>query len=167
MVGVLVTPHIPTEAYTRRIFAWRVIASTRLLVHEHTEWSVDSAQRDVRTSDCPLRSPGHSVVACRSEARCRNVAASSFRPRPIASGNVLTNLIVSWDIARSRRFYVDVVVTKSSSTRVTVVALANGWIVINEGGPLTEDKPTVTLTAPDPDTTTSVLNICVANIHEI
>jgi catechol 2,3-dioxygenase-like lactoylglutathione lyase family enzyme len=47
------------------------------------------------------------------------------------------------------------------------VALANGWIVINTGGGPTDDKPTVTLTVPDPDTVSSFLNIRVANIQEV
>ena len=47
------------------------------------------------------------------------------------------------------------------------VALANAWIVINVGGGPTDDKPAVTLTAPDPNTTSSFLNIRVANIQEV
>jgi catechol 2,3-dioxygenase-like lactoylglutathione lyase family enzyme len=84
------------------------------------------------------------------------------------TGILLTHFIVSADIARSRRFYADVlggeVVIDGDPT---IVSLANGWIVINVGGPPTEDKPTVTLTAPDPNATSSFLNIRVANIQEI
>jgi catechol 2,3-dioxygenase-like lactoylglutathione lyase family enzyme len=84
------------------------------------------------------------------------------------TGILLTNFIVSEDIARSRRFYVDVLGGEVVlDGEPTIVALANGWIIINEGGPPTEDKPTVTLTVPDPDTTTSFLNIRVANIQDI
>jgi catechol 2,3-dioxygenase-like lactoylglutathione lyase family enzyme len=84
------------------------------------------------------------------------------------TGILLTNLIVSRDISRSRRFYVDVLGGEVVlDGEPTIVALANGWIIINLGGPPTEDKPTVTLTAPDSDTTTSFLNIRVADIHEI
>ncbi len=75
---------------------------------------------------------------------------------------------MSEDIARSRDFYANVlggeVVLDSGPT---IVALANGWIVINTGGPPTDDKPTVTLTAPDPNTISSFLNIRVANIQEV
>jgi catechol 2,3-dioxygenase-like lactoylglutathione lyase family enzyme len=50
----------------------------------------------------------------------------------------------------------------------TIVALANGWVIINVGGGPTEDKPTVTLeTPPDPDRTSSFLNIRVADIQAI
>jgi catechol 2,3-dioxygenase-like lactoylglutathione lyase family enzyme len=84
------------------------------------------------------------------------------------TGILLTHFIVSEDIARSRDVYANVlggeVVLDSGPT---IVALANGWIIINTGGPPTDDKPTVTLTAPDPDTTSSFLNIRVANIQEV
>jgi hypothetical protein len=50
----------------------------------------------------------------------------------------------------------------------TIIALANGWIVINAGGPPTDDKPTVTLEPPgDPDRVSSFLNIRVADIHAV
>jgi hypothetical protein len=38
---------------------------------------------------------------------------------------------------------------------------------MNTGGGPTVDKPTVTLTAPDPNTISSFLNIRVANIQEV
>ena len=48
------------------------------------------------------------------------------------------------------------------------VALANSWIIINVGGGPTDDKPTVTLeTPPDPDRTSSFLNIRVADIQAV
>jgi hypothetical protein len=50
----------------------------------------------------------------------------------------------------------------------SVVALANGWIIINVGGGPTDDKPTVTLEAPqDPDRVSSFLNIRVADIRQV
>jgi hypothetical protein len=49
-----------------------------------------------------------------------------------------------------------------------IVALANSWIIINIGGPPTDDKPTVTLESPaDPDRVSSFLNIRVADIHAV
>jgi catechol 2,3-dioxygenase-like lactoylglutathione lyase family enzyme len=84
-------------------------------------------------------------------------------------GIVLTHFIVSDDVGRSRRFYTDVlggeVVLEGEPT---IVALANGWIIINVGGGPTEDKPTVTLETPrDPDRVSSFLNIRVADIEAI
>jgi hypothetical protein len=50
----------------------------------------------------------------------------------------------------------------------TVVALANGWVIINVGGGPTADKPTVVLETPtDPNRTSSFLNIRVADIHAL
>jgi catechol 2,3-dioxygenase-like lactoylglutathione lyase family enzyme len=83
------------------------------------------------------------------------------------TGIVLTHFIVSEDVARSRDFYADVLGGEVVMEEPAIVALANSWIIINTGGGPTEDKPTVTLTAPDPDTTSSFLNIRVANIQEV
>jgi hypothetical protein len=73
-------------------------------------------------------------------------------PAP-ANGIVLTHFIVASDVGRSRRFYADVLggeVLRDGEP--SIVALANSWIVINAGGPPTDDKPTVTLEPPrDPD----------------
>ena len=87
-------------------------------------------------------------------------------PAP-AEGIVLTHFIVASDVGRSRRFYADVLggeVLRDGEP--SIVALANSWIIINAGGPPTDDKPTVTLEPPrDPDHVSSFLNIRVADIH--
>jgi catechol 2,3-dioxygenase-like lactoylglutathione lyase family enzyme len=89
-------------------------------------------------------------------------------PAP-TEGFVLTHFIVAEDIERSRRFYSEVlggeVVMEGEPS---IVALANGWVIINRGGGPTEDKPTVTLEPPrDPDRVSSFLNIRVADIAAI
>ena len=56
-------------------------------------------------------------------------------PAP-AEGIVLTHFIVASDVARTRRFYADVLggeVLREGEP--SIVALANSWIVINVGGP--------------------------------
>jgi len=84
------------------------------------------------------------------------------------TGILLTHFIVSEDIARSRDFYAGVLGGEIvSASEPTIVQLANSWIIINTGGGPTDDKPTVTLTAPDPDTTSGFLNIRVADIQEV
>ena len=84
-------------------------------------------------------------------------------------GILLTHFIVSQDVERSRRFYTDVLGGETVLTgEPTVVALANGWVIINVGGGPTEDKPTVVLeTPPDPNRTSSFLNLRVADIHAL
>ena len=84
-------------------------------------------------------------------------------------GIVLTHFIVSGDVERSRRFYTDVLGGETVlGGEPSIVALANGWIIINVGGGPTDDKPTVTLeTPPDPDRTSSFLNIRMADIQAV
>jgi len=84
-------------------------------------------------------------------------------------GILLTHFIVSGDVERARRFYSEVlggeVVLEGEPT---IVALANGWVIINVGGGPTDDKPTVTLeTPPDLDRVSAFLNIRVADIQAV
>ena len=82
------------------------------------------------------------------------------------TGFVLTHFVVSADVERSRRFYTDVLGGETvREGEPTIVALANGWVIINVGGGPTDDKPTVTLTTPaDPNRTSAFMNIRVADI---
>jgi catechol 2,3-dioxygenase-like lactoylglutathione lyase family enzyme len=84
-------------------------------------------------------------------------------------GIVLTHFIVSRDVARSRRFYTDVLGGETvRAGESSIVQLANSWIIINVGGGPTDDKPTVTLeTPPDPDRVSSFLNVRVADIQAV
>jgi catechol 2,3-dioxygenase-like lactoylglutathione lyase family enzyme len=86
-------------------------------------------------------------------------------PAP-AEGIVLTHFIVSSDVERSRRFYIDVLGGELVlDGEPSIVALANGWVIINLGGGPTDDKPTVTLEAPrDLNRVSSFLNIRVADL---
>jgi catechol 2,3-dioxygenase-like lactoylglutathione lyase family enzyme len=82
---------------------------------------------------------------------------------------LLTHFIVSDDVERSRRFYTDVLGGETiMAGELSIVALANGWIIIGAGSGPAEDKPTVTLDIPpNPDRTSSFLNIRVADIQAI
>jgi catechol 2,3-dioxygenase-like lactoylglutathione lyase family enzyme len=84
-------------------------------------------------------------------------------------GILLTHFIVTDDVERSTRFYTEVLGGEAvMEGEPSIVALANGWIIINVGGGPTEDKPTVTLeTPPDPNRTSSFLNIRVADIDAV
>jgi catechol 2,3-dioxygenase-like lactoylglutathione lyase family enzyme len=81
-------------------------------------------------------------------------------------GIALTNFIVSADVARSRRFYTEVLGGEAVlEGELSIVALANSWVTIGAAGGPTEDKPSVTLQPPsDPDRVSSFLNIRVADI---
>src|SRR2546423_15659789 len=91
------------------------------------------------------------------------------KPPAPTEGIVLTHFIVADDVERSRRFYTDVLGGETvREGEPSIVALANSWVIINVGGGPTEDKPTVTLeTPPDPDRTSSFLNVRVADIQTV
>jgi len=84
-------------------------------------------------------------------------------------GIALTHFIVSDDVDRSRRFYTEVLGGELVlEGEPSIVAFANGWVIINVGGGPTDDKPAVTLEAPrDPNRVSSFLNIRVADIDAI
>jgi lactoylglutathione lyase len=84
-------------------------------------------------------------------------------------GFVLTHFLVVADQDRSRDFYQrlfdgQVVVERDP----VIIKVANSWLILNEGGGPTDDKPTVTLTTPpDPDRTSAFLNVRVADIDRV
>lgn len=84
-------------------------------------------------------------------------------------GIILTHFLVSDNPERARDFYVnilggEVVMEKNP----VVVQLANSWLIINEGGGPTDDKPNVVLeTTKDPNRVSGFMNIRVANIQAI
>ncbi|HEX3750716.1 MAG TPA: VOC family protein [Streptosporangiaceae bacterium] len=89
--------------------------------------------------------------------------------QPPAYEIALTHFIVAADVERSRRFYTEVLGgTTIRAGEPSYVALANSWIIINTGGGPTDDKPAVILeTPPDPDRTSSFLNIRVSDIQAV
>ena len=93
--------------------------------------------------------------------------ASDF-PAP-SEGFVLTHFLVVSDQDRSRDFYASILGGKVLMERSPVIMkVANSWLILNEGGGPTDDKPTVTLTTPpDPNRTSAFLNVRVADIEAI
>ena len=81
-------------------------------------------------------------------------------------GFVLTFFLVVADQDRSREFYRSMLGGKVIIERDPVILkVANSWLILNNGGGPTDDKPTVTLTTPsDPSTTSAFMNIRVADI---
>jgi catechol 2,3-dioxygenase-like lactoylglutathione lyase family enzyme len=89
-------------------------------------------------------------------------------PAPV-EGIVLTHFIVSADVSNSTDFYSRILGGKTvMEGGPTIVKLANSWIIINEGGGPTDDKPMVVLDVPDdPDRVSAFLNIRVADIEQV
>ena len=79
-------------------------------------------------------------------------------------GMELTHILVSADAARARDFYVDVLGAepyREYGSSIVLRFLGN-WFLLVEGGPPTEDKPTVTFAPPsDPDTVSHSFTIRV------
>src|ERR1700751_1773700 len=107
---------------------------------------------------------GH--AAAETKIGCRPALAGETSQRRCRmaeppEGILLTHFIVSDDVERSRRFYSEVLGGEVVlAGEPSFVALANSWIIINEGGGPTDKKPTVILETPaDRDRTGSFLNI--------
>jgi catechol 2,3-dioxygenase-like lactoylglutathione lyase family enzyme len=74
------------------------------------------------------------------------------------------------DIDRSARFYETVfggrILSRGDSSGAPgYIQIANTWLLVNVGGGPTPDKPSVTLSVPDPDHINSFMNIRVADIQ--
>jgi lactoylglutathione lyase len=82
-------------------------------------------------------------------------------------GFVITQFLVVADQDRSREFYRAVFGGQVVLERdPVIVKLANTWLILNEGGGPTDDKPTVTLETPsDPSRASAFLNFRVADIQ--
>jgi catechol 2,3-dioxygenase-like lactoylglutathione lyase family enzyme len=84
-------------------------------------------------------------------------------------GLVVTHFLVVSDQDRSREFYrtiFDGVVLFERNP--VIMKIANSWLILNEGGGPTDDKPTVTLeTPPDPDRSSGFLNVRVADVWKV
>jgi lactoylglutathione lyase len=86
-------------------------------------------------------------------------------PSP-TEGLVVTHFLVVADQDRSRDWYTRVLGAEVARPRDPVyLQLANSWIILNDGGGPTDDKPDVTLETPaHPDRVSAFLNLRVADI---
>jgi catechol 2,3-dioxygenase-like lactoylglutathione lyase family enzyme len=82
-------------------------------------------------------------------------------------GFVITHFLVVSDQDRSRDFYRSLFDGRVLVERDPVIMkVANTWLILNQGGGPTDDKPTVTLEPPtDPDRASAFLNVRVADIN--
>ena len=89
---------------------------------------------------------------------------------PPQDGFTVAHFLTVADIDRSARFYETVFGGRilsggDSSGAPGYIQIANTWLIVNVGGGPTPDKPSVTLTAPNPDSVSSFMNIRVADIQ--
>ena len=83
-------------------------------------------------------------------------------------GVAVTHLLIVRDVARSRAFYTDVLGGHTlMEGPPSIIRFYNTWLIINEGGGPTDDKPDVTAAAPgDSQTLTSALNLRVSDVYK-
>ena len=93
-----------------------------------------------------------------------NRADYQYAPK---EGFVLTHFLTVSDVRRSTDFYLRILGGKViRSGEPTIIQIANSWLVLNQGGGTTDDRPTVSLHPPqNPPAYSSFLNIRVADIQ--
>lgn len=89
---------------------------------------------------------------------------------PPRDGFSIAHFLTVTDIDRSVRFYETVfgghVLSRGDSKGAPgYIQIANTWLLVNVGGGPTPDKPSVTLSIPDPDKISAFMNIRVADIQ--
>ena len=88
---------------------------------------------------------------------------------PPRDGISVAHFLTVADIDRSARFYEKVfggrILSRGDSNAPGYIQIANTWLLVNVGGGPTPDKPSVTLSVPDPNKINSFMNIRVADIQ--
>jgi putative intracellular protease/amidase/catechol 2,3-dioxygenase-like lactoylglutathione lyase family enzyme len=88
---------------------------------------------------------------------------------PPREGISIAHFLTVKDIERSARYYEKVfgarILSLGDGNAPGYLQLANIWMILNVGGGPTQDKPTITLSVPDPDHMSSFLNLRVADIQ--
>ena len=89
---------------------------------------------------------------------------------PPQDGITIAHFLTVADIERSARFYEKVFGGSHSEhgrqqRRAGIHPAREHWLIVNVGGGPTPDKPSVTLSVPDPDSINSFMNIRVADIQ--
>ena len=92
---------------------------------------------------------------------------STSESLPPSEGFVVTHFMVVTDQDRSREYYKEIFGGQIVRERNPVILqVANSWLILNEGGGPTDDKPSVVLAPPaDPNRVSAFLNIRVADIR--
>ena len=88
---------------------------------------------------------------------------------PPGEGMSIAHFLTVANIERSARYYETIfdarILSLGDGNAPAYLQLANIWMILNVGGGPTPDKPTVTLSVPDPKHINSFMNIRVANIQ--
>ncbi len=122
------------------------------------------------------QNPASSTSAAQALLKLMTESANSVQieqksyEMPPRDGISVAHFLTVADINRSARFYEKVfggriLSTGDSEGAPAYIQIANTWLLVNVGGGPTPDKPTVTLSVPDPDKINGFMNIRVADIQ--
>src|ERR1700692_4262342 len=96
------------------------------------------------------------------------IAQKSYEMPP-REGISIAHFLTVADVERSARYYEKVfgarILSLGDGNAPGYLQLANIWMILNVGGGPTPDKPTVTLSVPDPNHINSFMNFRVADIQ--
>ena len=89
---------------------------------------------------------------------------------PPREGFTIAYFLTVADVVRSADFYKTVfggrILSRGDSNGAPgYIQIANAWLIVNIGGGPTPEKPSVTLSVPDPDKMSGFINIRVADIQ--
>lgn len=139
-----------------------VVALRRVAVRRLTDTLV---QLFCERSSALIAVPHRQMESTMSSIR---VEQESYEMPPRERLSIAHFLTVS-DIEKSARYYENVfgarILTLGDGNAPAYLQLANIWMILNVGGGPTPDKPTVTLSVPDPNRINSFMNFRVADIQ--
>jgi predicted enzyme related to lactoylglutathione lyase len=130
------------------------------LVRLNRDWIIDTNEPESESEhgSSKLESPMGSV----------QIEQKSYEMPP-KDGMSIAHFLTVKDIERSARYYEKVfgarILSLGDGNAPGYLQLANIWMIVNVGGGPTVDKPTVSLSVPDPNHISSFLNFRVADIQ--
>ncbi len=136
-----------------------VITDGRLITGQNPASSTSAAQALLRLM---------TVSKSESSMDAVQIEQKSYEMPP-REGISIAHFLTVKDIERSARYYETVfgarILSLGDGNAPGYLQLANIWMILNVGGGPTPDKPTVTLSVPDPGHMSSFLNLRVADIQ--
>src|SRR5208283_5156744 len=148
-------------AIYEKLANWQPFSVTdgRLITGQNPASSTSAAQALLKLMTAPESEPSIESV---------QIEHKSYEMPPREGISVAHFLTVS-DIGRSAHYYEKVfgarILSLGDGNAPAYLLLANIWMFLNVGGGPTPDKPTVTLSVPDPTHINSFMNFRVADIH--
>ena len=148
-------------AVFEKVANWQPFAVTdgRLITGQNPASSTSGAQALLKLM---------TVSGSKSSTNSVQIEQKSYEMPP-RDGISIAHFLTVADIERTARYYEKVfgarILSLGDGNAPGYLQLANIWMIVNVGGGPTSDKPTVTLSVPDPDHISSFMNFRVADIQ--